>query len=34
MGLVNGDLILKNPRLPELEPVPVKALVDTEAVHL
>lgn len=34
MGLVNGYLILKNPRLPELEPVPVNALVDTGAVHL
>lgn len=34
MGLVNGHLILKNPRLPELEPVPVNALVDTGAVHL
>lgn len=34
MGLVNGHLILKNPRLPELEPVPVNALVDTCAVHL
>jgi len=31
---VNGHLILKNPRLPELEPVPVNALVDTGAVHL
>lgn len=34
MGLVNGHLILKNPRLPDLEPVPVNALVDTGAVHL
>jgi clan AA aspartic protease len=34
MGLVNGQLILRNPRLPELEPVPVDALVDTGAVHL
>ncbi len=34
MGLVNGHLILKNPKLPELEPVPVTALVDTGAVHL
>ena len=31
---MNGHLILKNPRLPELEPVPVNALVDTGAVHL
>jgi clan AA aspartic protease len=34
MGLVNGKLALKNPRLPELEPVEVNALVDTGAVHL
>jgi len=34
MGLVNGNLILKNPRLPDLEPVAVSALVDTGAVHL
>lgn len=34
MGLANGNLILKNPRLPDLEPVPVSALVDTGAVHL
>lgn len=34
MGLVNGHLILKNPRLPELAHVPVNALVDTGAVHL
>ncbi|MBL7954279.1 MAG: clan AA aspartic protease [Flavobacteriales bacterium] len=34
MGLVNGHLILKNPRLPELEGMEVSALVDTGAVHL
>jgi clan AA aspartic protease len=34
MGLVNGHLILKNPRLPELEGLEVNALVDTGAVHL
>lgn len=34
MGPVNGNLILKNPRLPDLEPVPVSALVGTGAVHL
>ena len=34
MGLVHGQLILKNPRLPDLAHVPVKALVDTGAVHL
>lgn len=34
MGLVNGDLILKNPRLPDLDPVAVEALVDSGATHL
>lgn len=34
MGLVNGHLLLKNPRLPDLEGVEVDALVDTGAVHL
>lgn len=34
MGLVNGHLILKNPRLPEFEGLEVNALVDTGAVHL
>ena len=34
MGLVNGRFLLKNPRLPELQPVQVDALVDTGAVHL
>jgi clan AA aspartic protease len=34
MGLVNGQFVLKNPRLPDLEPVEVSALVDTGAVHL
>jgi clan AA aspartic protease len=34
MGLVNGQLLLKNPRLPDLEPVPVEALVDSGATHL
>ncbi len=34
MGLVNGHLILKNPRLPDLQPIEVTALVDTGAVHL
>ncbi len=34
MGIVNSHLILKNPRLPDLAPVPVDALVDTGAVHL
>jgi clan AA aspartic protease len=34
MGLVNGKLTLKNPRLPELAPVEALALVDTGAVHL
>jgi clan AA aspartic protease len=34
MGLVNGNLILKNPRLPDLDPVPVEALEDSGATHL
>jgi clan AA aspartic protease len=34
MGLVNGHLLLKNPRLTELAGVEVDALVDTGAVHL
>ena len=34
MGLVNGHLILKNPRLADLSGVEVDALVDTGAVHL
>jgi clan AA aspartic protease len=34
MGLVNGKVLLKNPRLPELAPVDVVALADSRAVHL
>ena len=34
MGLVNGKVLLKNPRLPELAPVDVMALADSGAVHL
>ena len=34
MGLVNDQLLLKNPRLPDLEPAPVEALVDSGATHL
>jgi len=34
MGLVNTEIILKNPRRPELVPVKVSALADTSAVHL
>jgi clan AA aspartic protease len=34
MGLVNGNVLLKNPRLPELAPVEVVALADSGAVHL
>lgn len=34
MGLVNGHLILKNPRLPELDALEVEALVDSGATHL
>ena len=34
MGLVNGKVLLKNPRLPELAPVEVVALANSGAVHL
>ena len=34
MGLINTKLILKNPRIPEINPVEVIALADTGAVHL
>jgi clan AA aspartic protease len=34
MGLANGKVLLKNPRLPELAPVDVVALADSGAVHL
>jgi clan AA aspartic protease len=34
MGLVNGNILLKNPRLPEAGGVEVQALADSGAVHL
>ena len=34
VGLVNGKVILRNPRLPELGAVEVDALADIGAVHL
>ncbi len=34
MGLVYADIELSNPRLPELKPMRVKALVDTGAVTM
>jgi len=34
MGLVNGKLLLKNPRLPDLDPVDVVAMADSGALHL
>jgi clan AA aspartic protease len=34
MGLVNGKVVLRNPRLPALGPVEVDALADSGAVHL
>ncbi|MGZ8843512.1 MAG: clan AA aspartic protease [Pyrinomonadaceae bacterium] len=34
MGLVNGKFTLLNPRLPDLDPVDVEALVDSGATHL
>jgi cell division septal protein FtsQ len=34
MGLANARIQLRNPRLPELEPVEVEAPADTGSVHL
>ena len=34
MGLTNGKLLLKNPRLPGLKGVKINALADSGAVHL
>lgn len=34
MGLVNGNFLLRNPRLPNLDPVNVGVLVDLGATHL
>ena len=34
MGLVNAQIILKNPRKPDLSAVEISALADTGAVHL
>ena len=34
MGLVNGKVNLRNPRLPNLDPVDVAALADSGALHL
>ena len=34
MGLVNAEVILRNPRKPELLPVTVTALADSGALHL
>jgi len=34
MGLVNGHVALRNPRLPDLDPVDVLALADSSATHL
>ncbi|OQW91824.1 MAG: hypothetical protein BWK78_03440 [Thiotrichaceae bacterium IS1] len=34
MGYVYAEIQLKNPRLPELKPLEVKALVDTGALML
>ena len=34
MGLTNGKLLLKNPRLPGLKGVKIDALADSGAVHL
>jgi clan AA aspartic protease len=34
MGLVSANVILRNPRLTDLDPVEVQALADSGAVHL
>lgn len=34
MGIVNANILLKNPRKPELKPVEVTSLIDSGAVHL
>jgi clan AA aspartic protease len=34
MGLVNSKVILRNPRLPNVEDVEIEALADSGAVHL
>ena len=34
MGLTNANILLRNPRLPELDPVQIDALADTGSVHL
>ena len=34
MGLVNGKVTLRNPRLSDLDPVDVEAFVDSGATHL
>jgi clan AA aspartic protease len=34
MGLTHAKITLSNPRLPDLEPVEIRALADTGALHL
>lgn len=34
MGLTNAKILLRNPRLPELDAVEINALADTGAIHL
>ena len=34
MGLVNADVVLRNPRKPDLAPVTVPALADSGSLHL
>ena len=34
MGIVNANVVLSNPRLPELDPLQVDVLADTGATHL
>ena len=34
MGIVSAKIVLRNPRLPDLEPVEVQAIADSGAIHL
>jgi clan AA aspartic protease len=34
MGLINTNIVLKNPRNPEIQPLEINALADTGALHL
>ncbi len=34
MGIINTKVLLKNPRIPEIEPIEVSCLADSGSVHL